>query len=105
MANITDPTAIKFSNEQIRPIADRFMKLYYASKAASADWTAKGLGALFPNDSSLVVDGSATDGRTPITGGDVNIIVSHLNTLIADLEASSNLKRNQIDKVAVNPLP
>lgn len=99
---ITDPNAIKFSNEQMRPIADRFMQLYWAAKQAAADWTSKGLGALITNDASAVADGSATDGRTQITGADLNVLLSHLNTFVADLEASSNLKRNQIQKVAVN---
>lgn len=105
MANIIDPTAVAFSNAKIRPIADKFMKLYWFAKATSSEWTAKNMSALIPNDSSLVVDGSAVDGRTPITGGDINILLAHLNTFIADLEATTNLKRNQINKVAVNPLP
>ena len=102
MANITDPAAIAFSNNQIRPSADRYMSTYWWAKQLVADWTSKGLSSLFPNDSSVVVDGAATDGRTVITGADVNIIVSHVSALITDLEASSNLKRNQIQKVAVN---
>lgn len=105
MANIVSPLAISYSNTKIRPIADEFMKLYWRAKSASADWTAQSLSALFPNDTSAVIDGSATDGRTPITGADVNVILAHMNTFIADLEATTNLKRNQIDKVAVNPLP
>lgn len=105
MPEITDPQAIKFCNEQIRPIADRFMQLYWAGKSAAADFTADDLAGLFPNDDSIVVDGSAQDGRTPITGADVNIMLSHINAYAADMEATSNLKRNQIDKVAVNPLP
>ena len=102
MADITNPQAIKFSNEQIRPAADRYMQLYWSAKQLVADWTSKGMAQLFPNDSSVVMDGSDVDGRTPITGADVNIMVSHLNALIADLEASNNLKRNQIQKIAVN---
>lgn len=100
---VTNVQAITFSNSQIRLIADRFMQLYWFAKAASSDWTAKDLASIIPNDSTVMTDGAATDGRTIITSGDVNIIVAHLNTFIADLEASANLKRNQIDKVAVNP--
>lgn len=102
MANIVDPNAIAFSNATIRVLADKYMQLYGLAKAASADWTAKGMSALFTNDTSAVIDGAATDGRTQITGADVQVLFSHVSTLITDLEASSNLKRNQIDKVAVN---
>lgn len=104
MANIVDPSAIAFSNSEIRVIADKYMQLYWACKSTSSDWTSKGMAALFPNDASLVIDGSATDGRTQITGADVNVLFAHLSTLITDLEATANIKRNQINKIAVNPV-
>lgn len=102
MANIVDQNAISFANVQVRAIADKYMQLYWLCKQAQSDWTSKGMAALFPNDASLVVDGAATDGRTQITGADVNVLVSHVTTVITDLEAASNLKRNQVQKVAVN---
>src|ERR1700732_3921277 len=103
MANIVDPNAVAYSNNPIRPLSDRFMQLYWACKSASSDWTAKSLATLIPNDISPMIDGAVTDGRTQITGGDINVLLAHMNTLIADFEATSNLKRNQIGKVAVNP--
>jgi hypothetical protein len=104
MANIVDPNATGYSNLQIRPIADRFMQLYWACKSATADWTSKGLAVLIPNDPSAMIDGALTDGRTQITGGDINVLIAHMNTLIADFEATAFIKRNQIGKVAVNPV-
>lgn len=102
MANIVDTSAIKFSNEQMRPVADMLMKVYWLSKAAAADWTAKGFGTLIPNDSSPMSDGAGTDGRTPITGADLNVLLAHMATFVTDFEATSAIKRNQINKVAVN---
>ena len=105
MPNITDPSAIAFSNTKIRPAADRLIQLYYWAKSAQSQFTAQSLGSLFPNDSSLVVDGAATDGRTQITGFDVNVVLSYLGSFITAMEASSNLELNQVGKVAVNRLP
>lgn len=104
MANIVDPSAIKFSNETVRRIADLRMQLYWAIKNARVEWTAKGLAALIPNDVSPVIDGAVTDGRSQITGFDVNVVLSHGDTYVTDMEATSSLKINQIGKVAVNPV-
>jgi hypothetical protein len=105
MANITDPSAVKFSNEQVRPAADRIMQFYWFCKGLKVQWTSQNLAALIPNDASLMVDGSAQDGRTQITGADVNVLLSNLNTFINSLEANTNLMLNQFGKVAVNPRP
>lgn len=102
MANIVDPTAVKFANETIRPAADRLVQLYWLAKNAQQQFTAKGLAALIPNDTSLVVDGAATDGRTPITGFDVNVVLSYLGAFVTAMEATSSLELNQVGKVAVN---
>lgn len=105
---ITDPNAIAFINQRMRPIADMRIKLHYVSKIAAAEFTAKGLSATITNDSQVVNDGSQAptgDGRTSITGADVNVLLALMNADIATLEASSNLKLNQTIKVAVNTVP
>lgn len=103
MANITDTNGIAFSNTKIRVAADKYMQLYWFAKAMVATWNADNLNAIFTNDTSAVIDNATVDGRMPITGADVQVLISHLNTLITDMEATSFIKRNQVNKIAVNP--
>lgn len=108
MAAITDPSAIAFINTRVRPLADLRAKLYNLGLMVAAEFTAKGLAALIPNDVSVVNDGSQAptgDGRTSISGADVNVLLALSNTYIAGMQASANLTLNQTLKVAVNPTP
>lgn len=102
----TNPQAILVANTKIRPLCDRMAQLYNAFKAAQIEYVAEGWGALFPADSEIIADGSATDGRTPITNSDVRTFmltdaVSFLNAL----EATSNAGRDRVHKIGVNVLP
>jgi hypothetical protein len=103
MPDITDAEAVRFADEEIRPFADKLAVAYYAAVALVDDWNARGLGSLFPNDSSPVIDGSAADGRPPITGAMVNNIINRASELKADLSEFSNAKLNTLLQVAVNP--
>ena len=88
---ITDPEAVRY---------------YYASRAFQNEWVATDMATKIPNDAGeLVVDGSATDGRTPITGQNVNQLQGHINTMITDLEANSNTKLNILLQIEVNGSP
>jgi len=102
MADITNPQAIRFSNEQIRTLADAYATLYFTCKRVGAEWTAQGIGSLIPNTADVLIDGSATDGRASITGAKVNGLVSAGAALVADLEATSNLRLNILLQIAVN---
>lgn len=105
---ITDPNAIAFINNRVRPLADLRAKLYNLGLIVAAEFTAKGLATTITNDASVVNDGSqgATgDGRTSITGSDVNILLALSNTYTAGMQATSNLTLNQTLKVAVNTNP
>lgn len=102
---ITDATAVLFCDTQIRPAADKLIQLYNIAKGIQGQFTAKGLAALLPNDAAQIVQDTATtaaDGRTPITGFDVNATISALNAFIAMIEANTNTVYNQVGKVAVN---
>lgn len=103
MADITNPQAVRFCNERVRQAADRFGQLYNWCRAVRDEWTAQDIASLIPNTTDLVVDGSATDGRPPITGADVHTIKDRVLELITLLEADSNAKLNEILRVAVNP--
>lgn len=105
MAEITDPQAVVFANESVRSAADLMAQGYLRAKAAIAAYDAKGLDAVFGANggADVVVDGSATDGRTPIVGGEVQALVQGLRDLVADFEANSSVKHNLVMKIAVNP--
>lgn len=104
--SITNAQAVLYCNTVIRPLADRAMQLYYAIGLAQQEFTAQGLNALIPNDGAQgVVDGSATDGRTPITGADVNILLANLAGVTSLFTANANLVLNQTLKASVNPRP
>lgn len=97
----TNAEAVKFSNEKVRVAANKLVNAYAFAKLVSAEWTANNMGELFPAG-SVVVDGSETDGRHPVTGNDVTLIIVRLNELVADYEAESNAKLNTLLNVATN---
>jgi hypothetical protein len=102
--DITNPEAVKFCNEKVRTSADKLGQLYYVAKAVSQEWTANSLGSIITNSADDdVIDGSATDGRHPITGADANNIINRLTEFVTDMEANTNAKLNTVLGVAVNP--
>ena len=103
---ITNAQAVRFCNEEVRTVADKAAAYYWQAKAFLAEWNAQNLGAIIPNDANeIVVDGSAEDGRGPITGADVNGLKNHIQAMVTDLEANANLKLNILAKIEVNGRP
>lgn len=103
----SNPQAILVANEKIRVAADRVGQLYGVLALMEAEFTAEGWGTLFPNGSSeVLVDGSATDGRTPITDADVRTFMLTVAAgFLATLRANSNAQLNNVLKIAVHPEP
>jgi len=66
----SNPQAILIANSKIRPMADVLAGMFNMLKSAQIEYVAEGWGALFPADNEILVDGSAEDGRTPITNND-----------------------------------
>lgn len=102
MADNTNPEAIRFCNERVRPLADALAQVYFLSRAVRAEWYANNLGALLPS-ADTVMDGSAQDGRHPITGNDAAGIITRADEFITDYEAGGSAKLNTVLAVAVNP--
>ena len=100
MADITNPQAVAFCNERVRLAANKFMDLYWWCKMVSEEWVSQGIAALIPNDASVLMDGSATDGRPICTGADINTLAARVAEFTALLEATTNAKLNQIAKVS-----
>lgn len=94
--------AVKFSNEKIRPAADMLAQFYNFANTVVDEWNALGGAVLIPNTSEEIDDGSASDGRTIITGADANIIIERLAEFVAAMEANGNARLNSVLKVAVN---
>ena len=105
MPDITNPEAVRFCNERARVLADIATKYYYAAKAFTNEWNATGMGTKIPNTADLIIDGSATDGRSSITGANVNGLKNHVGAMLTDLEASSNAKLNILLGIEVNGSP
>jgi len=100
-----NPQAIRVANEKIRPSADRAGGLYQLLKALQSQAVAEDWATLFPADQEILVDGSETDGRTPITNQDVLDFVNLFAVQVTDLmEANNNALLNLVLKIAVNPL-
>lgn len=107
MADITNPQAVRFCNEKVRPMADVLSETYFTCKSIIAEWNAQGFGSvlLFSNTTDHVVDGSLTDGRPLITPAQVNNIITRCTEFVADYEAGSNAKLNTVLQVRVNGQP
>lgn len=100
----SNPQAVRVANEKIRVLADAMAGLYNAFKSAQIEFTAEGWASLFPNDSEVIVDGSAQDGRTPITNAEIrSFMLTDAPAFLNALEASSNVGRDRVFKIAVNP--
>ena len=102
MTNITDPAAVAFCNEEVRLYADAEAQAYWSAKKLLNDWDALQMSTKIPNDTSLIMDGSATDGRNAVTGANVTSVIARAMDKMTDYEAASNAKLNTITAVAVN---
>ena len=74
---ITDPRAVRFANEAIRPLAERVRDLKADIDAVGVAWFG-GLSALFPNDSSVLDDRREAEGVSILTGADVTNLITQL---------------------------
>lgn len=91
MADITDPQAIRYCNEIVRPMCEMFRAVYYRDKSALNVWFGGGVNALFPNDASPVQDGREIEGVSRLTGADVNNVMTQLVAFVTAMEQSGVL--------------
>jgi hypothetical protein len=80
---------VEHCNDELRQLGDMATRFITRVKAAKAEYIARNLGTII-NDggaSNLIVDGSASDGRTPVTGGDVYNIQTFFNNVEAVFDA------------------
>ena len=100
---ITNVQAISFCDKYARPTFDFIMQMYFYGLTVQAIWGSQGLAALLPNSTDLIVDGSAQDGRPPITDGNVNTLITNMSTFFGQFTANSNALLNQACVGAINP--
>jgi len=94
---ITNPDVVRFSNENIRRMADLIVTLYNFSQGCQTQLASLEAAGL-TNTSDVIVDGSPGDGRTPITGAQVLQFLMALNNIFQNAPLLSELQA-----VAVNP--
>jgi hypothetical protein len=86
MPDITDPEAVQFSQDYLRPMAEMMRWLQSSGNEMASQWNA-GVNAKFPNDTSAVLDSNGIG--HPFTGANANTIITRLNGLLADLNAAN----------------
>jgi len=81
---ITDPLVVTWANTRARTLADKICQLQYAMQAYVADYASAGLAAAVTADgpTGTIQDGSATDGRTPVTGTDLQNLIAGVNQTV-----------------------
>lgn len=77
---ITDPQAIRFCNEVIRPLCEELRAVKAKIDAGTVTWIA--IQALVPNNAAEIVeDGRESEGVSRISGADVRAVVAILATV------------------------
>ena len=101
---IDNPQAVRFSNEQLRPLADALVSAYWTAKAVVANYYASPeLGTAYTDGiAETISDGSATDGRQPVTGNDALGMVTQASGWISTCEANGGAVLNVLLGYAVN---
>lgn len=82
---ITDPNAIRFINEVVRPMAERARAFNLLTDNASTQWFS-GINEMVPNTLEAVDDGREAEGVSRLTGADVNSLMG----IIINMKVASN---------------
>lgn len=102
MAQITNPTAIAFSNEVIRPLSEVLRAFKARTDDALIAWFA-GLNTIIGSSvDDTIEDGRDNEGVNKLTGDDVTAIMSILSGIQSDLNQVGVAAR--IAKPCVRPL-
>lgn len=86
MAKIRDPEAIRFVNEQVRPLCEKARGLAAETQAMQTTWFA-GLNASFPNDGTVLDDGREGEGVSRLTCAQINSAVGVLIAMAGQANA------------------
>lgn len=98
----TNPQAIKLANERFRRLDDKLAQTYHFCRLLQAQIKAEGIDTLFTNDKDPLVDGSAEDGRSPLTNEDIKRMIAIVDEVVAFFD-SDPARRDLLLRGAVNP--
>jgi len=90
---MNDPQVVKFCNEGLRVTADKLAIAYLSAKQLLQSYDATGMAAVLGDDpqfTTVIDDGSAQDGRPPITVGGVKLTMENIRGLISQLETADS---------------
>ena len=102
MADITNPEAIAFCNEYIRPLAEQVRALKARIDAAGTRWFSGVNVAVGTSSADQIADGREAEGVSRLTAADVTNLMSQLLTIQAQLEQSG--VAGIVEKPCVRPL-
>ena len=98
---ITDPEAIKFVNEYIRPMCENVRYMGARGADFANKWAQ--ISALFPNDAlETVEDGRENQGVSRLTGADINAVAGAFTLLLSEISGAA--AQAVISKPCVRPL-
>ena len=98
-----NPIALKYLAERVRPRAEQIRALLHLLQNDRAAWLAKGIGALVPDDDSIIDDGRAAEGVDQLTGEEFrDIVMDRYGELLASLESAGAME--PIEKACVRSL-
>ncbi len=104
MANITNPQAVHFCNEKLRPMADLVEKVRRTGEQFLIDITTEFENNTGGNvDGDVVIDGAATDGRSVITKLNVAQVKFVVEQMVTTLNTDD--RETLIANVSVNGTP
>lgn len=75
---ITDPVAIRFVNEQLRPIAEKMRATKIELKQSFADWQQKVSANVTADSKEMLEDGREAEGVTRLSGADITAFIEVL---------------------------
>lgn len=102
MAQITDPEAIRFVNEVIRPLCEERRSHDVRINALAVQWFL-GMNTVFATGTDTVEDGREAEGVSRLTASDVTNAVSQLIKIATGQAAADNTEILQ--KPCVRQLP
>jgi hypothetical protein len=109
MAFNSNPQAVKFCNERLRPACDAFVVAVRTLREMRAEYVAQGIGPLVaadtPTANLTIADGSAVDGRAPLLGFDVDNASQQAAAFLAWVDGAGASAVTALTKPAVNTDP
>lgn len=91
MADITEPVVVRFSNDYLRPLSEAVRNLGIRLNDAKVEYTTIISDLISGNaDGDLLADGSPADGRSQVTKKDIVDLLSMLNSLLTEINATGN---------------